>query len=144
MSQNFNFLRVLLNLHFTYRHLRKYTKEIIQVWYNKRIKPTRYWTQSLHSSAADTYTYNLEKDIWSFRGPMKEKKKRANEKFRSFQNLSCRLYYFLICVETEVLRSTEENIQKLFVKQFFNFEFKLQISLRSFVLRSTQGLQRKR
>ena len=47
---------------------------------------------------------------------IKRSKERANETFRSFQKLNCRLYYFLICVETKILRSVQENIQKLLMR----------------------------
>ena len=43
-------------------------------------------------------------------------KERDNETFKSFQKLNCRLCYFLICAETKVLRSTQDNIQNLFMK----------------------------
>ena len=46
----------------------------------------------------------------------KRSKERANEMFRSFRKLDCRLYYFLICAQTKVFRPVQENIQKLFMR----------------------------
>ena len=72
----------------------------------------------LHSRAAYIYTYNLlKKDLFiQFSLLYKRSKERASETFRSFRKLNYRLYYFLICVETKILRPIQENIQKLFMR----------------------------
>ena len=72
-------------------------------------------TERLHSSASYIYTCNLwKRDLFiQYSLLYKRSKKRANETFRSFQKLNCRFYYFLICVETKVLRSIQEIIVKM-------------------------------
>ena len=91
----------------------------------------------LHSSAAYIYTYSLQKrDLFiQYSLLYKRSKERTNETFRSFQKLNCRLYYFLICVETKSPPIHTGEYSKAFHK-FFKVGFKAQPSLRSSVLRS--------
>ena len=76
----------------------------------------QYWyTDTGHKTLAfkcwtHIYILSFERDFFiQYSLLYKRTKERANETSRSFQKLNSRLYYFLTCIETNVL-SIQENI----------------------------------
>ena len=77
----------------------------------------QYWyTDTGHKTLAfkcwtHIYILSFERDFFiQYSLLYKRTKERANETSRSFQKLNSRLYYFLTCIETNVLLSIQENI----------------------------------
>ena len=77
----------------------------------------QYWyTDTGHKTLAfkcctHIYILSFKRDLFIHYSLLyKRTKERANEMSRSFQKLNCRLYYFLTCVETNILRSIQENV----------------------------------
>ena len=65
--------------------------------------------------------------------------------FRTFQKFDCRLWYWLVCLNTKIFWSIKENVQKFFIriirKRWIN---SIHISSRSSVLILEYSLQRRR